>query len=176
MRLCYKNLTIRNAEEEDAELLAAWWNDGAVMAHAGFPNGTGQTAAEIARSIKGDSDGVGRRLIIELDGEAIGEMNYRRRGEGVFEIGVKICDASKQNRGIGRLVLSMLITSLFDDMGCSRVTLDTNVRNERARHVYERLGFQKLRVNENSWTDQLGEPQSSIDYELTREHFNSFIV
>lgn len=48
MRLQYKNLTIRNAAVEDADLLALWWNDGKIMAHAGFPKGTGETAEEIA--------------------------------------------------------------------------------------------------------------------------------
>lgn len=39
----FGNLTIRNATVEDAVLLSAWWNDGKIMAHAGFPNGTGET-------------------------------------------------------------------------------------------------------------------------------------
>jgi predicted N-acetyltransferase YhbS len=47
--------------------------------------------------------------------------------------------------------------------------LDTNVKNERAQYVYEKkLGFKRIRVRENSWIDQLGEPQSAIDYELTK--------
>ena len=35
-KIQYANLTIRQAEVADAKLLAAWWNDGAVMAHAAF--------------------------------------------------------------------------------------------------------------------------------------------
>lgn len=38
----YNNLTIRNATVEDADLLSEWWNNGEIMAHAGFPNGTVQ--------------------------------------------------------------------------------------------------------------------------------------
>ena len=41
MFLTYQDLTIRNATAEDAPLLERWWNDGALMAHAGYPNGTG---------------------------------------------------------------------------------------------------------------------------------------
>jgi len=37
------------------------------------------------------------------------------------------------------------------------------------------LGFQKLRVNIDSWKDQLGNPQSSVDYELTEDSFISFL-
>ncbi|MCM1106511.1 MAG: hypothetical protein NC355_06170 [Blautia sp.] len=65
MRIVHHNLCIRNAERRDCEQLAAWWNDGSVMAHAGFPNGLGTTAEKIQEQIAGDSDDTKRRLIIE---------------------------------------------------------------------------------------------------------------
>ena len=50
MELTYKNILIRNAEEEDASLLARWWNSGSVMAHAGFPLlGDGKYGTERSR-------------------------------------------------------------------------------------------------------------------------------
>lgn len=174
MLLEYGNLTIRNAIEQDAEQLALWWNDGEIMAHAGFPNGTGQTAQSIAASLRKDTDGTHRRLIIEMDGIAIGEMNYRNKGNQTAEIGIKICDSSKQNKGIGKILLSMLISSLFQDLGYQKVILDTNLKNKRAQHVYERLGFTMLRIRENAWTDQVGELQSFVDYELHPKDFANF--
>lgn len=56
-------------------------------------------------------------------------------------------------------------------MGYEKVILDTNVKNTRAQHVYEMLGFTKVRVRENDWKNQLGELQSSIDYELVQKDF-----
>lgn len=174
MYLTYKNLTIRNATTDDAEQLCAWWNDGKIMAHAGFPNGTGQTVQEIADSIKNDTDDIHRRLIIEIDNLAVGEMNYRNTGSGIAEIGIKICDFSKQNQGNGKILLSMLINSLFKDLNFQKIILDTNLKNERAQHVYEQLGFIKVRVNKDSWKNQVGEIQSSIDYELYQTDFCNF--
>lgn len=52
MLLKFKNLTIRNAAVDDAKQLAIWWNDGTIMAHAGFPNGLGQTVESITDSLK----------------------------------------------------------------------------------------------------------------------------
>ncbi|HPJ76959.1 MAG TPA: GNAT family protein, partial [Clostridia bacterium] len=92
-------------------------------------------------------------------------------GNETAEIGIKICDFSKQEKGYGTKLLSMLINSLFTDMGYKKIILDTNVKNTRAQHVYEKLGFKKLRVNENAWKDQLGEYQTSIDYELNKVDF-----
>ena len=68
----------------------------------------------------------------------------------------------------------MLISFLFYDLRYQKFILDTNLNNKRAQHVYEKLGFRKLRVNVNSWQNQLGEPQSSVDYELIPEDFVNF--
>jgi len=169
--LTYGNFLIRNASLDDAELLETWWNDGTIMAHAGFPNGTGQTAEEIAEKIKSDADKVHRRMIIELAGVPIGETNYHNISDGIAEIGIKICDFSKHDKGYGKIILSMLISYLFDELGYKKIVLDTNRNNTRAQHVYEQLGFRKVRVRENSWRNQLGELQSSVDYELEKPEF-----
>ena len=99
MNIIKGNLTIRDATLADAEQLCKWWNDGAVMAHAGFPNGLGTTVGEIRASLATDTDDTHRRHIIELDGRPIGEMNYRNKGGGVAEIGIKICDFTEQEKG-----------------------------------------------------------------------------
>lgn len=175
MLLTYQTITIRNAAEEDAPLLARWWNDGAVMAHAGFPMGLGTTAEKIAADLTRDSDEHRRRLILTWEDNPIGEMSYRNLGDGSADIGIKICESACQEKGIGRLALSMLIQALFDS-GYEKIVLDTNLNNTRAQHVYEKLGFQKLRVNQNSWRNQLGEWESSVDYALTPENFVNFAV
>lgn len=175
MRIEHGELCIRNARSADCARLAAWWNDGRVMAHAGFPNGLGTTAEEIEEQIKNDSDDTKRRLMIEYQNRAIGEMSYYNKGEHVAEIGIKICETEYQEKGLGRVLLSMLIGELFLQ-GYDRIILDTNLNNTRAQHVYETLGFQKVRVNENSWTNQVGELQSSVDYALVREDFVDWSV
>ena len=171
MEIIKGDIRIRNAGEADCEQLAAWWNDGAVMAHAGFPLGLGTTAEKVRGELAAGSDEAGRVHIIEYKGRPIGEMNYRNLGNGTAEIGIKICDPSFQEKGLGRVILSLFISELFS-MGYAKIILDTNLKNERAQHVYEMLGFRRLRVNIDSWEDQLGVPQSSVDYELTRADFH----
>ncbi len=174
MLLKHSDFIIRDAVDTDAQTLCAWWNDGDIMAHAGFPKGLNTSPEHIRAELKGDSDESGRRLIIEKEGRPIGEMNYKNKGNNIAEIGIKICDFSIQNNGSGKVLLSMLIRTLFS-CGYHTITLDTNLDNTRAQHVYERLGFRKIRVNIDSWTDQLGKKQSSVDYELTEHNFISFV-
>ena len=175
MKIQKKDIVIRNAQKEDCEQLAAWWNDGRVMAHAGFPLGLNTSAEEIASRIAGDSDDTRRRLIIEYRGRRIGETSYTILDDQTAEIGIKICEPAFQEKGLGRVILSLLIRELFSD-GYSKIVLDTNLNNLRAQHVYEKLGFRKLCIRENSWQDQLGEWQSAVDYELIPENFVDFSV
>ena len=169
MYLQYNDLTIRDALPADAPQLVLWWNDGAVMAHAGFPLGLGTTVEKEAARLPAPG-----RLMLEYQTRPIGEMSWRDVGNAA-EIGIKICDATMQERGLGRIALSLLIGELFS-MGFAKIVLDTNLNNRRAQHVYEKLGFQKVAVRENSWTDQLGIPQSAVDYELYPENFCNFAL
>jgi RimJ/RimL family protein N-acetyltransferase len=170
MLITHGNLTIRNATAIDAPQLGKWWRDGKVMAHAGFPNGLTTSDEEIADNLATDTD-ESRRLIIEVDSLPVGEMNYRNKGNHTAEIGIKICNFSMQEKGHGTKFICMLIDALFGGYGYEKIILDTNLNNKRAQHVYEKIGFRKVGERINSWKNQLGEPQSSVDYELTKTEY-----
>ena len=108
--------------------------------------------------------------MILYKGAAIGEMAYFNLGDDTAEIGIKICEKNFQEKGLGRLVLSLLLKELFS-MGYKKIVLDTNLKNTRAQHVYELLGFRKVRIKKDFWKDQVGELQSVVDYELLPENF-----
>ena len=166
-------LTIRNATAADASQLGIWWRDGKVMAHAGFPNGLSITDEEIVNQLATDTDETYRRLTIEVDLLPIGEMSYHNKGNFTAEIGIKICDFSMQEKGYGTKCISLLVKELFENYGYETIILDTNLNNKRAQHVYENLGFRKIGERYDCWRNQLGELQSSIDYEMTKKDYIS---
>ena len=163
-------LRLRHATPKDASILCKWWNDGKVMEHAGFPNGLSIEEEKVSKQIAQD-DNRNRRLIVEFDDVPIGEMNYRETETHTAEIGIKICEENWQNKGLGTCYLRMLIDYLFTKMGYKKLVLDTNLKNKRAQHVYEKLGFQKKGIRADSWKDQLGNLQSSVDYELRADTY-----
>ena len=167
MRLARDNLIIRTAEAADVPHLGKWWRDGAVMAHAGFPHGLQISDSEIAQSLRPG------RLIIEVDGIMAGEMSYRDIGGFTAEIGIKICDVEFQDKGYGAKLLDMLICHLFTQHGFERIALDTNVANIRAQRVYEKVGFRNIGVSIDSWRNQLGHLQSSINYEMLKSEYKT---
>lgn len=161
-------LLIREATLSDSNTLLNWWNDGKVMAHAGFPNGIGLTEEAVLKNIKSNKNTL---LILEINNTPIGEMGYRSVDVNIVEIGIKICNLNIQEKGFGSQFLKMLIDYLFEQLRFKKIILNTNLKNTRAQHVYEKIGFKKIAVNIDSWKNQLGEVQSSVDYELTKEEF-----
>ncbi|WP_032122995.1 GNAT family N-acetyltransferase [Clostridium amazonitimonense] len=170
------NLVIRSATLDDAEILTNWWNDGIIMSHAGFPNGLGQSLEETINQIKKNDIKLSQICIIEVESVRIGEMSFSI-GQDFAQIGIKICNASYQNHGYGKCLLRMLIDYLFTDekinsvVKIEKIILDTNINNKRAQNVYEKLGFRKVSTNVDGWKNQLGEWQTSIDYEMSLEDY-----
>ena len=158
MELNSENILIRYAKKTDAKILCAWWNDGKVMAHAGFPNGLNTNKAEIEKLISEETNETIRRFIIEIDNEPSGEMNYRNIGNNIAEIGIKICDFDKQEKGYGTKIIRMFIKYIFEELDYKKIKVNTKLDNKRAQYVYEKAGFIKT-----------GEDEEAIYYELSRQ-------
>lgn len=165
MYLHQNELTIRDALPADAPLLCRWWNDGKVMEHAGFPQGLGTSVEKITQKFL-EPDNRTHLLIIESEGLPIGEMNWRREESDHAEIGIKICESDRQEKGFGSRLIAMLCRDLFANRGIARITLNTMLENQRAQYVYEKLGFVKTGVRENCWRDQTGKLRTAVDYQL----------
>jgi aminoglycoside 6'-N-acetyltransferase len=101
---------------------------------------------------------------ITVDGEIAGgvevheetDPDYRHAALDIF-----IAD-TWQDRGIGSNAMRTLIRYLTERRGHHRFTVDPAVANERAIHVYERLGFRRVgtmrayeRVADATWRDAL---------------------
>ena len=171
MKLVYKNLSIRDALPSDARILCSWWNDGSVMAHAGFPHGLHKTEDEIVDQI--NNLAFNKRLfILKVDDNKVGEANITINDK-VGELGIKICEKQYQEKGYGRIYLSLLIEKLFESV--DEIILDTNYKNNRARHVYEMLGFKLDTIKANGFIDQEGIGQDVVLYRLDKKDFNNYL-
>ncbi len=51
-------------------------------------------------------------------------------------------------------------------MKAKRIILDTNLSNVGAQRFYKRLGFKQTKVLKDCWTDQLGNLQSAMFFEM----------
>jgi len=163
-------VAVKSARIEDIHDLCSWWANGEIMAHAGFPKGLSTDESKLALRInEQNTDALpsNQLLIIALtNGYSIGEMNYREKTDGIFEIGIKICIISEQSKGYGETAVKLLIAFLKKEMNASKIILDTNLNNLGAQKFYKRLGFKQTKVLKDCWTDQLGNLQGAVFFEM----------
>lgn len=165
--LKFENLVIRKAHIDDAPLLTAWWNNGEIMAHAGFPDGVGVSVDEVMSLIKKDTDNR-CHFMIDINEKTVGEMHYYKQTETCAEIGIKICDVRFRGKGFGKKLLSLFIQELFDNKSCITIRVNVAKENRIARHVYEQLGFQKKSAEES-------DKNAAIKYELSLNNFINYL-
>ncbi len=170
MKLWFSQGCVRPANEMDAKQLAKWWQDGRVMAHAGFPKGLHTNIEKLASQLKTQTNQQFIWIIENSQGDAIGEMNHKINQKSAM-IGIKICDFSHQEKGIGTAALKALIDYLFTRFALHQITLDTMIENMRARHVYQKLYFKEQTIKKDCWTDQLGQLRTAVVYQLTRSDY-----
>jgi aminoglycoside 6'-N-acetyltransferase len=111
----------------------------------------------------GDDDTV-EEWTIESRGEVVGFIQfYEEPDEEYRHADVDILLASRvHGRGLGSDAMRAITRHLIEDRGHHRITLTTWPHNERAIHVYEKLGFRQVGVTrlsergaDGTWHDEL---------------------
>jgi aminoglycoside 6'-N-acetyltransferase len=88
------------------------------------------------------------RLAVLVDGEVAGyvqvweepDRTSRHADVDIF------LGPGAQGRGLGTEAMRAIVRHLIEDRGHHRITLSGSVDNERAIHVYEKVGFRKVGV------------------------------
>lgn len=85
---------------------------------------------------------------ILVDGEIAGSIQYAEETDPDYRhAGVDLFVSGRfQGRGVGTDALRTVLTYLIDELGHHRVIIDPAAENERAVHVYEKLGFRRVGV------------------------------
>jgi aminoglycoside 6'-N-acetyltransferase len=85
---------------------------------------------------------------IEADGGVIGSIQYAEELDPDYRhasLDLFLATAA-QGQGLGTDAIRTLARYLFEERGHHRLTIDPSAANERAIHVYERLGFRRVGV------------------------------
>lgn len=174
-----ERIMIRPLEEGDEETLYRWWNDGELMAHAGFPNGILQSKETIRIKITSGKEDVfskTRRFMIcrQEDFKPIGEVNYHdwdARNQKC-EIGIKVCEKPEQGKGYGYDALFYFIDFVMNHLNLNKIELTTMKDNLRAQKLYKKLGFQPFGVSTDGYFDsRIGEFVDVIFMELLKKEW-----
>ena len=85
----------------------------------------------------------GRCFVIEVDGKAIGQVNYNQidRADDSVELDILIAEDENTGKGFGTDALKTLCRYLFDEMGILKCWIEVIKENPRAIHAYQKAGF-----------------------------------
>ena len=176
-----KEIIIRPVEIGDEEYLYKWWNDGAMMSHAGFAFGTLESKEVIRLNILKNAEEAkpfsNKKLFIlcrKEDLKPIGEMSYSGwdiRNQKC-EIGIKICESLYQGNGYGVDALYHFIDFLFRHLNLNKIDLTTMEDNNRAKNLYKKLGFKEIGVIRKAYFDsRSGDFSNAIYMDILKEEW-----
>lgn len=136
-------IRLRAIEREDLPNYVKWLNDPEVLEHFGrYAPLTLVEEEEWYKKMLQDSSV--RSFAVEYQGQHIGGagfsgLNTQHRSA---EVGLFIGLPELWDQGLGRDVLETLLHFGFEELNLNRIYLRVFAENERAVHLYEKVGFQ----------------------------------
>lgn len=132
-------LTLRTASIEDAEMLREWRNDREVRAAS---RNTAEVEPEEHMRWLGEAlgDPDCDLLIVELDGEPIGQVRFDRRPRNEREISVSLREPSRR-RGLGAEVIRAGVEWTRRSTDAGRIVAEVRADNEQSLRAFRKAGF-----------------------------------
>ncbi|MBN1679979.1 MAG: GNAT family N-acetyltransferase [Anaerolineae bacterium] len=155
-------LIIRPTKRKDASCLQKWWNDPAVMAPDGNPDGMQYDDSDMEDWLRRYVDGqaYATHFVIclrEPKEKPIGEFYIACDDRpGCVDIALAIGETTLWGRGYGSEAVESYAKVLFASSECNAVRLDTRRDNSGAIHMAKKVGF----VVEHVWAN--GEFQTML--------------
>lgn len=156
--LIYQNneLTVRELEESDEQLLVNWLSNPVVLQYYGGRDRPHDLDLVRKHFYDGDDE---RRCIIEYAGKAIGyiqfytlnddvkeEFGYENLESNIFGTDQFIGEIDHWNKGIGKKLVTSMVNYLINQENADIVIMDPQSWNERAIACYEKCGFIKVKL------------------------------
>ncbi|WP_318245263.1 GNAT family N-acetyltransferase [Paenibacillus gallinarum] len=152
---------MRKLRPEDAGLLEKWLSDQEVLQY--YEGRDRPHDAELVQRHFYENKDEVHACIIQYNAVDIGYIQYYEiKSEEAEEVGLAIHpgelvygmdqfigEASYWNRGIGTKLLEFMIRYLTRECGVDRIIMDPQEWNQRAIHVYEKVGFRKVKLLSN---------------------------
>ncbi len=108
---------------------------------------------------------VNQFTIIEKEtNEPIANAGYHEINGDIGELGIWVA-IGRQNDHYGREIIEKLIEYGYQTLNLKAITLKVFENNERAIHLYKKIGFETINIEENI-TDGLGNPTRHVEMKL----------
>jgi len=164
--LSTRRLTVLLAAASDAGLYMELWNDPAVMANVGFPEGLGITEGEVLEKIGAGTDQFDSLLVAvrTRDGTRVGECRmHRPDGDEVASTDIKLLPRF-QGLGYGTELKLALLDRLFRTTACRAVRATPNVGNGASVRMQEKVGGVRVSEDVFLFRTDMGVPATPVHH------------
>jgi RimJ/RimL family protein N-acetyltransferase len=160
-------VTLRPARESDRRDVYRWLAESDVtrcmMGPPLYPDASVPTWDEFCDDygphfFDGSREEVARSYVIEVDGEAVGHVNYDGMDpvRGTVELDIWLRSEGVCGRGYGSDALAALTGHLHERFGTTEFVIRPSRRNPRAVHAYEKAGFAPLPLSGEQQAEMYG--------------------
>lgn len=150
-------LSVREIEGKDAEMLAKWLSDPEVLRY--YEGRDNPFDLQKVKETFFHRETSTNRCIVEWKGEPIGYIQYYVVDEEyrvkygyenftgkLYGMDQFIGEPTYWNRGIGTKLIQSMVSFLIEKKNADAIVMDPQAWNERAIHCYEKCGFNKIRL------------------------------
>jgi RimJ/RimL family protein N-acetyltransferase len=138
-----KRVVLRPIERDDLPRYTQWLNDPVVLQYFGpiFPLSLAEEEQWYSNMLQ---DASVRNFAIEFEGQHIGGAGFGQIDgrNACAQVGLFVGLPALWDQGLGYDVLHTLVRFGFEQMNLNRISLSVLAENERAVHLYEKLGFE----------------------------------
>jgi RimJ/RimL family protein N-acetyltransferase len=138
-----KRVVLRPIERDDLPRYTQWLNDPVVLQYFGpiFPLSLAEEEQWYSNMLQ---DASVRNFAIEFEGQHIGGAGFSQIDgrNACAQVGLFVGLPALWDQGLGYDVLHTLVRFGFEQMNLNRISLSVLAENERAVHLYEKLGFE----------------------------------
>ena len=144
-RMETERLIIRETSEEDCALFAEWERDPSVTRF--FTMDSDRSYDDILSEVRAEKTDPSCQyftILLKETGETAGRIMLSRIDRHYDSLDITriyIGNTELRDRHLGGEALKKMLSYAFSDLGMERVTIDHFAFNERADHLYRKLGF-----------------------------------
>jgi RimJ/RimL family protein N-acetyltransferase len=163
-------ISLRRATDDDVDWLAALYNDDETAPFLGARNARDAEAIRVEVERSSHEPAKTGRLIIEVDGERAGALQFDERSEAnrIAHLGGLAVHPDFRGRGVADEGARLFQRYLFDELGFHRLELAVYGFNDRAIRHAERVGYVREGVKRKAYLRH-GEWQDAVEFALLRE-------
>ncbi|RXZ80974.1 GNAT family N-acetyltransferase [Paenibacillaceae bacterium] len=175
-------LSVRALEAQDADLLARWLSDPAVLKYYEGRDRPHDRELVEQHFYKG-SEGIIRGIILhgaseigyiqmyEIDEEDREAYGYQDVAGSIYGMDQFIGEPAYWNKGIGSRLIPSVVDYLVNCKGARKIIMDPQTWNVRALRVYEKSGFVKKKLLEkHEWHEGEYRDCWLIEYDAAEEN------